>query len=259
MQESIDALHTLFSKADIEVGIICGSGLGGLADHITEAIKIDYIDIPGFPVSTVKGHQGQLIKGFLKEKSVLCFSGRFHFYEGFSMDQVTLPVRIMKCFNIKLVFLTNATGSLDPERYQTGDIVMIKDHISFPCMSGFSPLIGDGNFVALNHVYTDCLNEAKNIIPTVKAGIYVNLGGPHYETPAEVHFLKAIGGDIVGMSTIPEVIMAAALKIKVVAFSLVTNIAADSNEHPNHKSVLKVAKQKESEFIQLLVNLIPKL
>ena len=265
MNEAHDEIVKIVGEVKPKVGIICGSGLGGIVNEIKCAVKISYADIPGFPVSTVKGHSGTLVFGQLNGTSVMCFSGRFHAYEGHPMEHVTLPVRLMAQFGVQSVIITNASGSLDGEKFVVGDIVMIKDHISFPALCGASPLVGGPNFVPLSNAYMQLQDElcaiGKKLGVDVKQGIYVGLGGPNYETPAEVRFLRMIGGDMVGMSTTPEVIMAASLGMKVLGLSLVTNVCVDSVdaniEQANHAEVLKAAQDRSSALQALVKEIIP--
>ena len=255
---------------DIRVGIICGSGLGGIVDFMDEQISIPYTDIPDFPKPTVKGHPGNLVFGKLQGIRALCFSGRFHYYEGHTMSDVTMPVRLMAMFGVKLLIVTNASGSLNPEKFQIGDIVVIRDHISLPSLVGLSPLIGGPNFVPLTCTYLpefDLIKEwgDKLKIHGIKQGVYIGLGGPNYETPAEVKFLRIIGGDITGMSTTPEVIMAVSLKLRVLGLSLVTNVCVDDaakyelRDYPNHLEVLRVAKERGRDLQQLIISILPEL
>lgn len=263
-----DSIVRIVGEVHPIVGIICGSGLGGITETITESVKVAYVDIPGFPVSTVKGHSGNLVFGKLNGVAVMCFSGRFHCYEGHPVEHVTLPIQLMARFGVYSVIITNASGSLDGKKFQVGDIVMINDHISFPALSGRSPLIGAPNFVPLSNAYIRMHQKLTEIgnkldIGDVKQGVYVGLGGPNYETPAEVRFLGMIGGDIVGMSTTPEVIMAASLGIRVLGLSLVTNVCLDSTEgrvdHANHLEVLQVAQERSSAMQSLVYEVIPQL
>jgi purine-nucleoside phosphorylase len=255
---------------NIPIGIICGSGLGGIVDDIENSIKIAYTDIPGLPKSTVKGHSGNLVLGKIQGIKVICFSGRLHYYEGYSMSDVTLPVRLMAMFGVNLLIVTNASGSLDPEKFGIGDIVMIRDHISFPSLTGLSPLIGGPNFASLTSTYLQEIQlltdwASKLEIPIIKQGIYVGVGGPNYETPAEVKFMRMIGGGIVGMSTTPEVIMAASLNMKVLGISLVTNICIDDpgkfqlKDYPHHLEVLRVSKERGRDLQRLIVHILGEL
>lgn len=218
------------------VGIILGSGLGRLADEITEQVVIPYSAIPGFPVSTAIGHKGNLILGLLGGKHVMAMQGRFHFYEGYSMDQVTLPVRVMKLLGIQYLFVSNAAGGNNPD-YKIGELVIIKDHIRFMP----DPLLGQNlnefgpRFPDMTCAYDAQLRKLAHEVGeemgiTLPEGVYFAATGPCYETPAEVRFYRMIGVDLQGMSTIPEVIVARHSGMRVFGMSVVTNICNTTNE-----------------------------
>lgn len=236
------------------VGILSGSGLAIELDEVLWSCS--YSDIAGFPASTVKGHPGRLQLGRMRvgdgEIVLLNFQGRLHLYEGWTPEQVTLPIRIMAAFpSLRLVVTTSAVGSVRPENFQTGDLVVLSDHISLPGMLGLGPLMGRPNcFVPMDQVYIRPV-----AIDGVKIGaVYVGVTGPQYETPAEVAMLKALGADVVGMSTTLEVIEAAAQSLKVLAVAMVTNVAA--GQRLSHQEVLSVGATKRQDLHDVLCNLL---
>lgn len=227
-----------------KVGIICGSGLGGLVDTLEAApqIAIPYSDIPEFPHSTVVGHAGKLVFGHLGEKKtpVVVMVGRAHFYEGHSIEKVTFPVRVMKLLGIQSIIVTNAAGGLNPE-YNVGDIMILNDHINFPGLAGNHPLRGPNEeafgtrFPALSDAYDLSFRRTVHLAyrkletvstkRTVREGVYAFVSGPTFETRAECRMLRAMGADVVGMSTVPEICVARHAGLRVLAMSLVTNCA----------------------------------
>lgn len=244
-----------------EVGIVLGSGLGGLIDEMRVIHTLDYKDIEGFPVSTVAGHKGRLVFGVLGGKQVVAMQGRFHYYEGYTPQQVTFPIRIMKLLGIKYLLLSNAAGGANID-FSTGDLMVITDHINFIP----NPLIGKNidefgvRFPDMSEAYTksliDCADGiAKNLNITLRHGCYVGLTGPSYETNAEYRFVRTIGGDAVGMSTTPEVIVAAHCGIPVFAMSIITNIGGAGNK-ATHEEVqaesAKAAKKMTAIFTKLI-------
>jgi len=247
-----------------EVGIVLGSGLGGLVHEIEISHSLDYASIPNFPVSTVKGHSGKLIFGMLGGKKVIAMQGRFHFYEGYSMQEVAFPIRVMKSLGIKRLILSNASGGMNPE-YQVGDIVIINDHIN---MMPTNPLIGKNDdelgprFPEMSEAYDkDMVNLARKIAGEknfrAHVGVYAGLSGPCFETPAEYRYLRIIGADIVGMSTVPEVIAARHAGIPCFAVSIVTDLGGfDVAEKVSHEEVLKVATKSESKLTAILKELL---
>ncbi len=238
------------------VGLILGSGLGPLVDEIRNAEIIPYQDIPHWPRSTVVGHAGRLVNGDLEGHTVLAMQGRIHFYEGYSMAQVTLPVRVMRLLGIRTLIVTNAAGGLNPD-FDAGDVMVIEDHIFPAAMAGFSPLRGPNlggfgpRFSIHTHSYTPSLRDlARQVaeaqgIP-LREGVYVSLSGPAFETPAEVRMLRAWGGDAVGMSTAGEVMVAAHAGMRVLGFSSITNLSLSSTEATDeisHEDVLRLGRQ----------------
>ncbi|XP_069105980.1 purine nucleoside phosphorylase-like [Argopecten irradians] len=250
------------------VGIVCGSGLGELADMVQDAETISYEDIPGFPVSTVAGHAGKLVFGKLGGKPVVLMKGRVHFYEGISIHKTALPIRVMKLLGVKILFVTNAAGGLN-QSYEIGDLMILKDHINLPGFAGMTPLRGQNDerfgprFPATSKAYAKRLRDhAKSTAKTlgfegfnIHEGVYCMLSGPSYETVAECRFLNMVGSDAVGMSTCPEVIVAVHCGMEVFGLSLITNKAVmeyDTEQVANHKEVLE-AGLKRSKDVQKLV------
>lgn len=251
---------------NVEVGLILGSGLGELADEIENPIVIPYTEIPSFPVSTVAGHAGQLVYGTLGGKRVLALQGRFHYYEGYSMNEVTFPVRVMRFLGTESIIVTNAAGGVNKE-FSPGDLMLITDHIN---SFGTNPLIGPNDeqfgvrFPDLTQAYDlDYQNIAKEVANelelSLKEGVYYGVTGPTYETPAEVRMIQKVGGDAVGMSTVPEVIVARHAGMRVVGISCISNLAAGMGETLNHEDVIEVTTKIRSSFKQLIVNLLQKI
>jgi len=256
------------------VGIICGSGLSSLADEITDQESFDYEDIPNFPVSTVPGHEGRLIFGWLSGQPVLAMKGRFHFYEGYPLSKCSMPIRVMKLLGVKYLMATNAAGGLNPD-YQVGDIMLVRDHINLMGFAGNSPLQGPNDprfgprFPSMVNAYNaDLIAKAKKIATEmgvreqVREGVYTCLGGPNYETVAELRMLRVIGIDAVGMSTVHEVITARHCDMTVFAFSLITNktpLDYELRDEANHEEVVQVGKSRQAICGELMRRLIAEL
>ena len=218
-----------------ETAVILGSGLGKLADKIEDAIVIPYSEIPGFPVSTAIGHKGNFISGRLGGKEVLAMQGRFHYYEGYPMDMVTLPVRVMKKLGITTLFVSNAAGGINPS-FNVGDLMIIKDHINMlpnpligPNMNDFGPRFPDMTCAYDLELIAKAETIAAEEGIELKKGVYIGLTGPTYETPAEIRFFRSVGADAVGMSTVPEVIVARHCGIRVFGMSVITNKSNTEN------------------------------
>ena len=237
------------------IGLVLGSGLGGLVEALEQSVVVSYADIPGFPPATVHGHHGNLVIGELEGQVVAAQQGRAHFYEGYSLKQVTFPIRVMKELGCHTVILTNAAGGLNPA-YKVGDLMLLEDHINLPGMVGANPLMGPNDdslgerFVGLAQAYDRelrrlALNVAReNDIP-LHSGVYVSLSGPAFETPAEIRMLRLWGADTVGMSTVHEVLVARHAGMRVMACSGVTNSAIDvidSDFETNHLEVLEAGE-----------------
>jgi len=246
-----------------EIGIILGTGLGGLTTEIEIAQTISYEKIPNFPLSTVEGHSGRLIFGKLGGKEVIAMQGRFHFYEGYSIDKVTFPVRVMKLLGIKQLIVSNASGGVNPE-YQVGDLMIIDDHINLIP----NPLIGHNidelgpRFPDMSEPYCKSLiTKAEDIARTnkisIKKGVYVALTGPTLETPAEYRHMRIIGGDTVGMSTAPEVIVARHMGIPCFAMSVITDLGVPGKiKQVSHEEIQKIAELAEPQLSVIIKKLI---
>lgn len=251
-------------KTNPKIGIILGTGLGGLVKEIDIEKVIPYEEIPNFPVSTVEGHKGQLIFGKIKGKPVLAMQGRFHYYEGYNMKEVTFPVRVMHQMGITHLVVSNASGGLNPD-YKVGDIMIIDDHIN---MFGDNPLVGKNiaelgpRFPDMSQPYNhELIARAKKIAEksgiNLKQGVYVGTAGPTFETPAEYKFFRIIGGDTVGMSTVPEVIVARHMGITCFGVSIITDSGVPGQiVEISHEEVQKVAAAAEPKMTQVIAELI---
>lgn len=247
-----------------KLGLILGSGLGILADEIENPVKIPYNQIPDFPVSTVEGHAGQLVFGLLNGVEVVAMQGRFHYYEGYSFDKVTFPVRVMKELGVETLIVTNAAGGVN-ESFVPGDLMIITDHINF---TGNNPLIGPNDsrlgarFPDMSEAYSKELSAtAKEIASSlnidVKEGVYVGFSGPTYETPAEIRMVRTLGGDAVGMSTVAEVIVARHGGLKVLGISCITNMAAGILDQPlSHDEVIETTEKVKSNFLSYIKEIV---
>ncbi|CAG8622616.1 7783_t:CDS:2 [Dentiscutata heterogama] len=276
-----------FELTTPKVAIICGSGLGQLADVIENKVEFAYEEIPGFVSSTVQGHVGKLIFGLLGDKKTptVCMAGRFHFYEGYTLQQVTFPVRIFKILGVEVLIVTNANGAINKD-FKVGTIGVINDHISLPGLAGSNPLFGpnlsafgtrfppifDAYDYNLREIAFKAAESLKFPKGTLKEAIYAFYAGPSFETRAEARFLKSMGSDLVGMSTVPEVIVARHCGIRVLGFSLVTCMLSiakvkcadpaeqDLNyvEEPqvNHEEVLQVGKERASDMQKLVGTIV---
>ncbi|MFC1922973.1 purine-nucleoside phosphorylase [Chloroflexota bacterium] len=235
------------------VGMILGSGLGTLAEKVEDAVIIPYGDIPSWPVSTVEGHQGRLVIGMLKGQAVLVMQGRAHYYEGYSMPQVGFPVRVMQRLGLEILIVTNAAGAVNPE-FEPGEVMLITDHLNLLGMAGESPLRGPNfdqigpRFPDMGLAYDRELAElarqvAKENDISMQEGVYICLAGPSFETPADLRFLKAIGVDAVGMSTVPEVTVARHGGMRALGLSTISNKAnLDGDTITSHEEVLAAGK-----------------
>lgn len=246
------------------IGLILGSGLGVLGDEIRNPIVIPYKDVPHFPESTVSGHKGQLVAGTLEGKKVIAMQGRFHYYEGYSMQQVTFPIRVMKQLGIESVIVTNAAGGIN-ESFTPGELMVITDHIN---NMGDNPLIGPNDdtsgvrFPDMSQVYDrEYIRHAdqcaKELGLSIQNGVYVANTGPAYETPAEIKMLRMIGGDAVGMSTVPEVTAAAHAGIRILGISCISNMAAGILDQPlTHEEVIKTTEKVKKDFLHFIKKVI---
>jgi|SRR5580704_4740716 purine-nucleoside phosphorylase len=250
-----------------QIGLVLGSGLGGFADSLTEAARISYSDIPAFPRSTAIGHAGQLVIGNAGAVPVAVMQGRVHLYEGYSAQQVAFPTRVFGRMGIRSVILTNAAGGINLS-YQQGALVVIRDHIN---LQGANPLTGSNDdrfgvrFPDMTHAYEKSYRElaqeeAGKLGMTLHEGVYAGLLGPSYETPAEIKYLRTIGADLVGMSTVFEVIAARHMGIKVLAISCVTNMAAGILDQPlSHQEVMETGERVKTSFEALLRAVLPRM
>ncbi len=264
-----DAINFIKTKTSIvpEVGIILGTGLGSLANEITSNVVLNYKDIPHFPLSTVESHQGKLHFGKLSEKNVIVMQGRFHFYEGYSMQQITFPVRVMKKMGVKTLIISNAAGGVNPS-YKKGDIMIIKDHIN---LLGDNPLIGQNEdelgprFPDMSEPYSQNLIKLSEEIASQKkiktqTGVFTAMSGPTLETRAEYKFLQKIGTDAVGMSTIPEVIVAVHMSLQVLGFSIITDECdPEKLQVLNLEDVINVATKTEPSLREIIKGVISQL
>jgi purine-nucleoside phosphorylase len=255
------------------IGIVLGSGLGAVADVVAEPVAVPYAQIPHFPQSTVEGHSGRIVAGLLSNIPVVVMQGRVHYYEGYSPQQVTFPVRVLGALGLQVVVLTNAAGGIQ-EGYRVGQLVLLNDHINF---MGWNPLIGPNEprfamrpgaglrFFDMTETYSKPLRAlaheaAKEEDFALAEGVYLAVSGPSYETPAEIRAFRALGATLVGMSTVPETIVARHMGIEVLGISCVTNLAAGLGAKPlDHQEVSKIGHQVEHRLARLLQRLVPKI
>jgi purine-nucleoside phosphorylase len=266
----MEATAAVQSRSDLKpaVGLILGSGLGDLAVEIQDARAIPYGEIAHFPRSTVVGHAGRLLIGMLEHVPVVVMQGRFHFYEGYTMQAITLPVRVMRVLGAHTLIVTNAAGGLNPA-YRPGDFMLIHDHINLLGLAGMNPLIGPNDerlgerFPPLARAYDAELRALARTVAiswpeiTLHEGVYAMVGGPSYETGAELKFLRTAGADAVGMSTAPEVVVARHMGMRVLGISLITNAATgDETQEVNHAEVLAAADAARPKFTLLVKGIV---
>ena len=265
LEKIIETAEFLKTKGIVrpDAGIILGTGLGGLSTAIKNPVEIDYRDIPNFPVSTVEGHEGKLISGDFGGMKIVAMKGRFHYYEGYSSEQVALPIRVLNYLGIRNLFLSNAAGGLNPD-FQIGDIMIITDHINLMP----NPLVGQNDerigprFPDMSCSYDRSLiNRAEEIAKKngirVHKGIYLGTTGPTFETPAEYRYFRAIGADSVGMSTVPEVIVARHMGIPCFAVSIITDLGIEGKiVYTTHESVQREAEKAEARMTIIMTELI---
>jgi purine-nucleoside phosphorylase len=262
----MEAAATVQSRSSLKpaVSLILGSGLGDLAAEVQDATAIPYDEIPHFLRSTVVGHAGRLLLGMLENVSVVVMQGRFHYYEGYTMQALALPVRVLRTLGAHTLIVTNAAGGINPD-YRPGDFMLIRDHINFLGLAGMNPLIGPNDqrlgdrFPPLAKAYDAELRALARTIAatmpeiTLHEGVYAQVGGPSYETGAELKFLHTVGADAVGMSTAPEVVVARHMNMRVLGISLITNTATgDDKEEVNHAEVLAAADAARPKFSALM-------
>jgi purine-nucleoside phosphorylase len=264
IKETADFIRERTNNFKPEAGIILGSGLGGLVDKIKVEYSLPYAEIKNFPVSTVKGHGSNLIMGTLNGVKIVTMQGRFHFYEGYSMQDVTFPVRVMKSLSINRLFLSNASGGVNP-KFKVGDLMILDDHMN---LMGAHPLIGKNieelgpRFPDMSEPYDKGLIKKAHAIADKNnyrchIGIYAAVTGPTFETRAEYNYIRILGADAVGMSTVPEVIVARHMNVPCFAISIITDVGGgDHVEVITHEEVLKVAAAAEIKLTQLITELI---
>ena len=248
------------AKSRPKIALVLGSGLGAFADEFGRAVKIPYAKIPNFPRSTAIGHAGQLVLGAVDGVAVAAMQGRVHLYEGYSVKDVAFPIRVFARMGVKAVILTNAAGGINRE-YSQGCLVVVRDHIN---LQGVNPLAGPNDerfgprFPDMTRAYDRAFSEftveeGKRLGIAIQEGVYAALAGPSYETPAEIRYLRTIGADLVGMSTVPEVLAARHSGLRVLGISCVTNMAAGILDQPlNHEEVLATGERVKAQFIALL-------
>ncbi|KAL2080559.1 hypothetical protein ACEWY4_024352 [Coilia grayii] len=257
-----------------QVGIVCGSGLGRLAEGLKDQVVFKYSDIPNFPKSTVHGHAGRLVFGTLKGRPCVCMQGRFHLYEGYPIQKITLPIRVFKLMGVETVILTNAAGGLNPD-YRVGDVMIIKDHINMPGFAGVNPLAGPNEdkfgvrFPCMSDAYNRKLVRLGHQVGAelgysdfLREGVYCVLGGPSFETIAECRMLNRLGADAVGMSTVHEVIVARHCGMRVFALSLISNQAVmdyESEERANHEEVLQTGDERAKQLERFVATFVSRL
>jgi purine-nucleoside phosphorylase len=254
-------------QMEASVAVVLGSGLGGFADELSDAKAIPYDEIPGFARATVEGHAGRLVIGKVGDSPIVAQQGRFHFYEGYSLEEVTFPIRVLKLLGVQTLILTNASGALNVE-FSPGSLMVITDHIN---LMGVNPLTGPNDerfgprFPDMTSVYSPdlqdiVLDEARAMGLEMRRGVYASLTGPSYETPAEIHMVRSLGADAVGMSTVPEAIVARHMDMQVVGISCITNLAAGVTDRPaDHTQVIATGERVQESFTELLRRVIPKL
>lgn len=270
----------LFSRAELaakfilartrlrpRIAVVLGSGLGAFAGELAIAAGVDYAGIPGFPVSTVEGHAGRMVISRTGSVPVAALEGRLHFYEGYSMDEVTFPVRVLARMGVRALVITNAAGGISPD-YRQGALVLIRDHLN---LQGTNPLVGHNDprfgprFPDMTHAYSERLRriareEGQRQGLAMQEGVYAAVTGPSFETPAEIRALRALGADLVGMSTVPEVIVARQMGLEVLGISCVTNLAAGILDQPiSHEEVLETGARVRTQFTALLRGVVPRI
>ncbi len=267
-----DVVAAIRQRTDLqpEVAIILGSGLNGLAESVQDAVAIPYGDLPSWPRSTVEGHKGRLVLGYLEGRPVFVMQGRIHFYEGYSMAEVTLPVRVMQRMGIPRLVVTNAAGAIHPD-FAPGDVMLITDQINLPGMAGQHPLIGPNldefgpRFPDMSQAYDRAYQDLARQVAeeagiALREGVYIGLSGPTFETPAELRFLQAVGADAVGMSTVWEVAVARHGGMRVLGFSGISNKAnLDGSTLTTHEEVLEAGKILVPKLETLIRRILPQL
>lgn len=254
-------------KSEPRIAIVLGSGLGAFANDFEEAITIPYAEIPGFGRSTAEGHAGQLVVGTVENVPMLAMQGRLHHYEGYSLEEVTFPIRTFKLLGLKTIILTNAAGGINVQ-FIPGTLMVITDHLNLmgdnplrgPNDERFGPRFPDMSAVYSSELQEIVMEEAREMSLDVRRGVYAALLGPSYETPAEIHLMRNFGADAVGMSTVPEAIVARHMDLEVLGISCVTNLAAGVTDDPiNHEEVMATGNRVSATFTQLLKRVVARL
>ena len=271
MSTLVDAASVVLSRSDIrpEVGLVLGSGLGGVTSQIEPVVEMGYGEIRGFPGANVPGHEGKLLLGTLEGFAIAALKGRAHLYEGYSPAEVGFPVRLLRELGVRILIVTNAAGGLKPGM-KAGTLMILEDHINLPGLAGHNPLMGIGGgperFVDMSAAYDRelcnfALSEARSCDLRVDTGVYAMVAGPSYETPAEARLLRLMGADAVGMSTVPEVVVARSLDMRVLAISCITNTLLDTGgtEKTGHSSVLSVAESAAPDLARLVRGVLRRL
>ena len=254
------------------IGLVLGSGLNSLAEAVEGAVAVPYEEIPYFPASTAPGHAGRLVVGRLAGQTVVAMQGRVHFYEGYTAEEITFPIRVMKRLGVGKLILTNAAGGVNPG-FRAGDLMLIVDHLNFVGMAGQNPLIGPNasafgtRFPSLTHTYARSLRNAalasaQQLGITLRQGVYAFLAGPNFETPAEVRYLRLVGADAVGMSTVPEALVAVHAGIEVLGISTITNVAVDqldSDKETSAEEVMETGRIVVPQLTALLTGVLGRL
>ena len=266
IDEATKSIRQKIGSLSPKIAIVLGSGLGEIAEEVKEKIVVSYDDIPNMPKSTVVGHEGNFVFGYLEDKPVMIMQGRIHFYEGYSLKEITFPIRVMKKLGVEVLVLTSAVGGIKGRLpLKAGDLVLVKDHINF---MGDNPLVGEHyeefgeRFPDMSEVYDKNLRivakkVAKKLNIRLYEGVYLAGRGPSYETPAEIKAFKKLGVDVVGMSVVPEAIVANQQKMKVLAIAYVSNLAAGLTQKPlSHEEVLEIAEQVKNELNRLIKGII---
>lgn len=264
-----EAARLIRSRTDVEVpvAVVLGSGLGAFANDLTDATQIPYDEVPGFARSTVEGHAGRLVIGKSGDVMAAAMQGRFHFYEGYSLQDVTFPMRVLKLLGVRTVVLTNAAGALNVE-FTPGSLMVISDHLNLlgdnplrgPNDERFGPRFPDLTSVYARRLQDVVIEEARALGLKLPRGIYGALAGPSYETPAEIRMLRTLGADVVGMSTVPEAIVARHMAMEVIGISCITNLAAGVSDEPiDHSQVMAIGERVRGDFTRLLRRVVGRL
>ncbi len=267
VQKAADYILARLKDRRPDVALVLGSGLGDLAEGVEDAVEISYSEIPNFPVSTVHGHVGRLVIGTLGTKTVMVFQGRFHYYEGYDMDEVVFPVRVLTLLGIERLILTNAAGGINTI-FKPGDLMCITDHIKItgesplrgPNIDAFGPRFNDMSDAYSANMRRIALEGAEKVRVDLRQGVYAYMTGPSFETPAEIRMLRVLGADAVGMSTVPEVVAAVHAGLQVLAISTITNMAAGIlNQALSHEEVMETGSMVRDKLLSLLKEIVSRI